>query len=189
MAGLVQRLRSTYEVLAREAAKFGVVGAVAFVVNIGVFNLLRHGGPDGIGVLHHKPLTANVIAVAISILVAWLGNRYWTFRLRRRASAGRELILFVVMNAAGLAISLACLGFTYYVLNLRGAVASNVSANGVGLVLGTLFRWWAYRKFVFVQELEQEGWHDGEPPTSTTTRAPGDGPHVHDVTGREVHRH
>jgi putative flippase GtrA len=156
--GLVRRLRGTYEVLAREAAKFGIVGGVAFVTDFGVFNLLRYAGPDGVGVLHAKPLTANVISTVLSIVVAWVGNRYWTFRHRRRASAPRELVLFFVMNGVGLLISLACLAFTYYVLDLRGPVASNVSAKIVGVALGTLFRWWAYRRFVFVQEREEEGW-------------------------------
>ena len=156
--GLVRRLRDTYEVLAREAAKFGIVGAVAFVTDFGIFNLLRYAGPDGVGVLHHKPLTANVISVVVSIVVAWLGNRYWTFRHRRRASAPRELALFFLMNGVGLLISLACLAFTYYVLDLRGPLASNISAKVVGVALGTLFRWWAYRRFVFVEELREEGW-------------------------------
>ena len=156
--GLVRRLRDTYEVLAREAAKFGIVGGVAFVTDFGVFNLLRYAGADGVGVLHAKPLTANVISTVLSILVAWLGNRYWTFRHRRRASAPRELLLFFVMNGVGLLISLVCLAFTYYVLDLRGPVASNVSAKIVGVALGTLFRWWAYRRFVFVEELGEEGW-------------------------------
>ncbi len=179
--GLVQRLRGTYEVLAREAAKFGVVGALAFVVDTGTFNLLRFAGPDGVGVLHHKPLTANGIAVVVATVFAWLGNRYWTFRHRRRAAAGRELLLFAVMNAVGLLISVACLGFTYYVLGLRGPVATNVSAKGVGLVLGTLFRWWAYRRFVFVQELadEVEGEVDparrGDGVQDTSGRGPRDG--------------
>lgn len=156
--GLVRRLRDTYEVLAREAAKFGIVGGIAFVTDFGVFNLLRYAGADGVGVLHAKPLTANVISTVLSILVAWVGNRYWTFRHRRRASAPRELVLFFVMNGVGLLISLVCLGFTYYVLDLRGPVASNVSAKIVGVALGTLFRWWAYRRFVFVEELGEEGW-------------------------------
>ena len=184
--GLVARLRSTYEVLAREAAKFGVVGAVAFVVDTGTFNLLRYVGPGGVGLLHDKPLTANVISVVVSVVVAWLGNRYWTFRHRRRASAGRELVLFAVMNAAGLLISLACLGFTVYVLGLRGPVASNVSAKGVGLVLGTLFRWWAYRRFVFREELGAEL----EATRSRVAAAPARGTsaraQVHDVTRRQA---
>lgn len=183
--GLLARLRASYETLAREAAKFGIVGAVAFVTDFGVFNLLRYAGPEGVGVLHHKPLTANAIAVLVSVVVAWLGNRYWTFRHRRRASAPRELVLFLLMNGVGLLISAACLGFTYYVLELRGPVASNVSAKVVGVGLGTLFRWWAYRRFVFVQELQEEGWtaHPGEPgvDASGADASGADGTQVDDV--------
>lgn len=193
----MRRLRATYEVLAREAAKFGIVGGVAFVVNTGTFNLLRFAGPGSVGVLHGKPLTANVIGVVVSTVVAWLGNRFWTFRHRRRASAPRELLLFAVMNAAGLAISLACLGFTYYVLDLRGAVATNISANVVGLVLGTLFRWWAYRRFVFTTELAEEGWvapadaPAADAPPATAPETPADAPasrpaQVDDVRGGQA---
>jgi putative flippase GtrA len=191
--GLVRRLRGTYEVLAREAAKFGIVGAVAFVTDFGVFNLLRYAGPDGVGVLHHKPLTANVVSTVLSILVAWLGNRYWTFRHRRRAAAARELVLFFVMNGVGLLISLVCLGFTYYVLDLRGPLASNVSAKVVGVALGTLFRWWAYRRFVFVEELREEGWDVHPSPRSApegSPAGPGGGSsaaaQVDDVARREA---
>ena len=169
---LLARLRGTYEVLAREAAKFGVVGAVAFVTDFGVFNLLSFAGPGGEGVLHHKPLTANGIAIVVSVVVAWLGNRYWTFRHRRRASAPRELLLFALMNGAGLLISAACLAFTYYVLELRGPLASNVSAKVVGVGLGTLFRWWAYRRFVFVEELREEGWDPHVPAHAPVRTAP-----------------
>lgn len=184
--GLVRRLRDTYEVLAREAAKFGIVGGVAFITDFGLFNLLRYAGPDGVGVLHHKPLTANVISVVVSIVVAWLGNRYWTFRHRRRASAPRELLLFFVMNGFGLLISLVCLGFTYYVLDLRGPLASNISAKVVGVALGTIFRWWAYRRFVFVEELAEEGWqarpsHPTQPGHETSGAA-----QVDDVGRREA---
>ncbi len=146
---LVKRLRAAMDVLAREAIKFGAVGAVAFLVDLGVFNLLHGDGAS----LEHKPLTAKVISVVVATTVAWLGNRFWTFRHRRRASARREAVLFFVFNAVGLAISLGCLGFSHYVLDMRSLLADNISANGVGLVLGTLFRFWAYRRFVFNTEL------------------------------------
>lgn len=149
---LMDRLRAAVDVLAREVIKFGAVGAIAFVVDLGVFNLLRFGLGGG-GPLEHKPLTAKVVSVVAATTVAWLGNRFWTFRHRRRASARREAVLFFVFNAAGLAIALGCLGVSHYVLGLRTALADNVSANGVGLVLGTLFRFWAYRRFVFNAEL------------------------------------
>lgn len=152
---LIERARDLMDVLVREMVKFGAVGAVAFVVDTGLFNLLRFGLGDG-GPLESKPLTAKICSTAVAAVVAWLGNRFWTFRHRRRASAPRELLLFLVFNVVGLGIALACLGFSHYVLDLRTALADNISANVVGLVLGTLFRFWAYRRFVFNVELAQD---------------------------------
>jgi putative flippase GtrA len=141
--------------LYREAAKFGAVGAIAFVVDTGVFNLMRTGIIGGDQGFAEKPLTAKTISVFVATIVAWLGNRYWTFRHRRRASLQREFLLFGVMNVGGLVISLACLGFSHYVLQLTSALADNIAGNGIGLVLGTLFRFWAYRQFVFTTADEQ----------------------------------
>ncbi|GAB3679327.1 GtrA family protein [Angustibacter aerolatus] len=169
-AALVRRLRGALDLVVREMVKFGAVGAIAFVVDLGTFNLLRFGLGDG-GPLEHKPLTAKVISATLATLVAWLGNRLWTFRHRRRASAGHELLLFVGFNVAGMAIALGCLAFSHYVLDLRSARADNLSANGVGLVLGTLFRFWAYRTFVFSKELQ------GDPDLDPAVR------HPHDVHG------
>ena len=160
---LIARVRALMDVLVREVVKFGAVGAVAFVVDTGVFNLLRFGVGGG-GPLEHKPLSAKVVSTIAAAVVAWLGNRFWTFRHRRRASARRELVLFFFFNAVGLAIALSCLGFSHYVLDLRSSLADNVSANCVGLVLGTLFRFWAYRRFVFNVELAQA--QDVEPEVS-----------------------
>ncbi|HET7659607.1 MAG TPA: GtrA family protein [Oryzihumus sp.] len=141
------RLRGAFDVLVREMLKFGVVGAVALVVDVGTFNALRFVG--GHGPLYDKPLTAKVISVTLATLTAWAGNRYWTFRHRRRTAVHHELALFVVFNVVGMGIALGCLGFSHYVLDLTSPLADNISANGVGLVLGTLFRFWAYRRFVF----------------------------------------
>lgn len=143
---LLDRIRAGTHVVVRELLKFGVVGAVAYVVDVGVFNLVRFAGPR---LLEDKPLTAKVVSVAVATLVAWAGNRRWTFRRRRRVAARRELAAFVLMNVIGLAIGLACLGFSHYVLDLRSPLADNISANVVGLALGTAFRFVAYRTWVF----------------------------------------
>jgi putative flippase GtrA len=152
---LLDRARDAMDVVVREMVKFGAVGAIAFLVDVGTFNLLRFGSGDG-GPLADKPITAKVISASLATVVAWLGNRLWTFRHRRRASAGHELALFVVFNVVGMAIALGCLAFSHYVLDLRSARADNLSANGVGLVLGTMFRFWAYRYFVFSNELADD---------------------------------
>lgn len=136
--------------------KFGAVGAVAFVIDLGGYNLLVFGPHlQGmfseqltVGVLHDKPLTARVISATLATLVAWLGNRLWTFRHRRSRQAHHELALFVFFNVVAMVISVACLGLSRYVLDLHTQLADNIT-NIFGIGIGTLFRFWAYRKFVF----------------------------------------
>lgn len=129
-----------------ELARFGSIGTLAYVVDAGLFNLLRFG-PGGL--LEDKPLTAKVVSVTLATVVAWVGNRYWTFPLRRREARGRELVAFAVVNAVGMGIAVGCLAFSHYVLGLTSALADNVAANVVGLGLGTVFRYVAYRRLVF----------------------------------------
>ncbi len=160
---VVTRMRQSVDLLYREVVKFGAVGAIAFVVDTGVFNLLLHTSLGEPFNLDHKPLTAKTVSVLVATVVAWVGNRYWTFRHRRRASYRREFVLFGVMNAAGLAISLACLAFSRYVLKMDSPLADNISGNVIGLGLGTLFRFWAYRTFVFTHEHELTGAGDADP--------------------------
>ena len=137
-----QRLKS----LVREAAKFGVVGLVALVVDVGMFNLLLYSSWRP---LYDKPLTAKATAVILATIVAYAGNRIWTFKDRASLPVGRGYVLFFGLNAVAMLIAMACLAISHYVLGLTGPVADNISANVVGLVLGTLFRFWSYRRFVF----------------------------------------
>src|SRR5699024_12400080 len=94
--------------------------------------------------LGHKPLTAKVISVSVAVLVAWLGNRHWTFAHKRgpRTAAGRsrELVQFVAVNLVGMAIGVGCLAVSHYLLGYTTPLADNISAHGVVLVRGTVFR-------------------------------------------------
>jgi len=133
--------------LVSELAKFATVGVAGFVADVGVFNLLRFAG--GAGPLFDYPLTAKVLSSSLGLVVAWLGNRYWTYALQRRAQIHRELLHFVLVCAIGIGISLGCLWVSHYALGLRSALADNIAANVVGLGLATAFRFWAYRTHVF----------------------------------------
>jgi putative flippase GtrA len=144
------RLRGSMGVVSREVAKFGAVGAVAFVVNVGLFNVLSAGPLDG-----HEKLSL-IIASAVSIVVAWFGSRYWTFRHREQRSRA-PFITFVVMNVIGAAIAVVCLAISHDLLGLQSRLADNISGNVIGLGLGMLFRCWAYRTFVFAEFLDPEG--------------------------------
>ena len=140
--GLLDRLRALLDTLYREMLKFGIVGAVAFVVDMGSFNILRHG------VFAHKPTTATIVSAILGTAVAWIGNRTWTFRHRRNRPAHHEAALFVGTNAIAMGMQVVIVAFTHYVLLLQTVSADNVS-KFAGIVLGTLFRFWAYRTFVF----------------------------------------
>lgn len=140
----------------KELGKFGVIGLVAYVIDLTVFNLLRFAG--GEGPLFDKPLTAKVISVLVATTFAYFGNRHWTFRDRTRSSFRREYTLFFVFNAVGMVISLSCLWISHYLLGFESALADNISANVIGLVLGTIFRFWGYHNWVFpngVSSVEQ----------------------------------
>ncbi len=129
-----------------ELIRFGSIGALAYVVDVGLFNLLRFGPGTLLG---DRPLTAKVVSVSVATVVSWLGNRYWTFAGKRTTSRGREFVGFAVVNVGGMAIAVGCLWFSHYILDLRSPLADNVSANVVGLALGTAFRYLAYRRLVF----------------------------------------
>ncbi|MCI9889611.1 GtrA family protein [Micrococcales bacterium 31B] len=131
--------------LFREVVKFALVGGVAFIIDTGLFNLLR---PDG-ALLDDKPLTAKIISASVATVFAWLGNRLWTYRKQRGRQALSEFVWFVVGNVLAMGIALLCLATSHYLLGYDSKLADNISANGVGLVLGTAFRWWFYRTIVF----------------------------------------
>ena len=138
----LQRVHDRLGHLVRELVKFGMVGVVAFVVDVGLFNLLLHQTD--------KPLTSKTLSTVVATTVAYAGNRLWTFRRRSRAGVGREYTLFFLLNGVGLAIALGCLATSHYLLGFTSRLADNIAANVVGLGLGTAARFWAIREFIFL---------------------------------------
>jgi putative flippase GtrA len=145
LAALIDRARH----LGPEATKFGIVGLTGVGLQVVAFNVLRYAGPGHVGVLEARPITAQVLAIGLATVVTYLGNRYWTYQHRARGSVARELPVFVLLNAIAIGIGALCLALSHYVLGLTSPLADNLSGNVIGLGLGTLFRFWSYRRFVF----------------------------------------
>ncbi|WP_277452371.1 GtrA family protein [Janibacter sp. DB-40] len=139
------RLTGLIDTLWHEMAKFGVVGALAFVIDIGGMNLLTST------VLTDKVTTARIISGVVATLFAWIGNRSWTFAHRRSRPAHHEVTLFFVVNGVALVMSTLTLVISHYGLDLTTRLADN-TATILGIGLGTLFRFWAYRRVVFIHE-------------------------------------
>jgi putative flippase GtrA len=148
---LKNALHWLYEKLLRYALKFGVVGLIGYAVDLTIFNSLRLGAADDPSQVlwFHAPLGAKFISVSVSTLVTWFGNRYWTFREHRRQNVLLELVEFAAIAVVGLGISLACLWVSHYVFGFTSLLADNISANVVGLVFATTFRFLLYRYWVY----------------------------------------
>ncbi|HLR55671.1 MAG TPA: GtrA family protein [Actinomycetales bacterium] len=132
-----------------ELTRFGTVGVIAYVIDVALFNLLLVTSVGAsLGTASH-PIAAKAISVTIAVIVSWIGNRYWTYRAQRGRTKRGELALFLLANLAGMAVSLGCLVISHYMLQLTSPLADNISANVVGLALGTALRWWLYRTYVF----------------------------------------
>ncbi|MFJ4175738.1 GtrA family protein [Microbacterium sp. NPDC089696] len=139
----LSRIASAVRAAVPQLAAFGGVGLIAFVVDVGGYNLLRAT------VMPDQVIWAKVVSVAVATGVAWLGHRYVTFRSTRRPAVAKELLLFLLANGGGLLIASGCLFVSHYVLGFTSAIADNIAGNVIGLVLGTLFRYFTYRFLVF----------------------------------------
>lgn len=145
--GQLSLIRDTYtrfRVLVHEVAKFGIVGAIGFVVQLGFQNVLH----SGLGVGY---LSALVAGYLVATAVTFVGNRYWAFKHRQGKGLGHESMLFVLLNAIAIGIQLAVVGFVVYGLGLKDTFSYNI-ATIFGIGFGTLMRFWSYRKFVFLEQ-------------------------------------
>jgi putative flippase GtrA len=136
--GLYSRVRT----MLPELCKFLVVGGLGTVIDLGGAGLLT-------GKYHVEPLAAKAISVTLATIFTYLGSRFWTFKARENQAVHREAVLFFVLNVVGLLIAEAVIGLVTYALGLRGPLAYN-AASFVGTGFGTIFRFWAYRKWVFL---------------------------------------
>ena len=121
---------------AAQPARFLVVGAAGYGVNLLVFALLV-----GAGV---KYVPASVVSYVVSNALMYLGNRYFTFRLGHEgfwsAYARYLLVGFVVvaMNAAVLALLVEG-------LDLDETVAQALSLLAVTPAAYVMFKRWTFR--------------------------------------------
>ncbi len=144
---LVRALYERFAHLARELGKFGVVGAMCYVIDVAVFNVCL--------VVFGWPWFPSLIAsTMVATTIAFVGNRFWTWRDRERTALHREYGLYFGFNLVGLLISAAALLLSHDALGsvwpaFQTPLADNISGKVVGVGFASMFRFWAYRRFVF----------------------------------------
>jgi putative flippase GtrA len=128
--------------LKAELAKFGVVGGIGAIIDLG-------GSAFLYGHLHVEAMAAKAISISVATVVTYLGSRFWTFRHRASENVGRETTMFILLNVVGLAIAEIVIAATSYGLGLKGHLAYD-AASVLGTGLGTIFRYFSYKKWVFL---------------------------------------
>jgi putative flippase GtrA len=138
----VTRAYQRFRLVIHEGAKFGIVGLIGIGITNVVFEPLHSR-------LHLGVLTSVTIATIVATVFTFFGNRYWSFKDRAGAGTSREGLMFFILNGVGLLIQDAVVGFSDHGLGLASKLDNYVALN-VGIGLGTLFRFWSYRKWVWV---------------------------------------
>ncbi|MFE9612665.1 GtrA family protein [Streptomyces sp. NPDC006012] len=127
--------------LVHEVAKFGAVGGAGLLVNLGVFNLVRH-------VTDLPVVRASIVATVVAIVFNYIGFRYFAYRDRDKGGRTRELTLFLLFSVVGLVIENGVLYAATYGFGWDTPLQSNVF-KFLGIGVATLFRFWSYRTWVF----------------------------------------
>jgi putative flippase GtrA len=138
-----------------ELIKFAIVGGTTFLIDSAIFYTLK------LTILEPKPVTAKVIAGVIAVIASYILNREWSFRDRGGRERHHEALLFFAFSGVGVLLSMAPLWISSYVLQLRVPtvsltvenVADFISAYIIGNLLQMAFRFWAFRRWVFPDEL------------------------------------
>jgi putative flippase GtrA len=145
MAGRVRAFYAVFRSLIHELAKFGVVGAVAYVMTVAISNALRFG-PLRLG-----PITSLGIAMLVSATFSYFANRHWTWKDKQRHGLGREYSMFIGLSVVGFVLTEVPLAFSEYVLHLHSPLAYNVFGNIIGTAVGTIWRFWSFKRWVFME--------------------------------------
>ena len=140
----VRHVYLTFQTVIHEIAKFGIVGAINYVIDVGIFNALV------VGPLDHKPITSKTISTVIAATSSYFMNRHWTWRHRARTGLAREYGMFILLSAVALGITLGCLAIGEYGLGEHSLLARNFWGNVVGVGVAMVFRFWSFKRWVFL---------------------------------------
>jgi putative flippase GtrA len=140
-----------------ELIKFAIVGATTFIIDSAIFYTLK------LTILEPKPVTAKIIAGIVAVIASYILNREWSFRDRGGRERHHEALLFFAVSGVGVVLSMAPLWISSYVLELRVPtvsltvenIADFISAYIIGNLLQMGFRFWAFRRWVFPDEISR----------------------------------
>ncbi|MDT4982565.1 MAG: hypothetical protein QOF95_55 [Pseudonocardiales bacterium] len=139
LSSLREHVRSSWRILLKEITAFGVIGLAALAIDLGLFAWLS---PQG-------ALKAKAVSTIVATTFAYFGNRHLSFSHRARSSLGRETSFFFGINLITLVFSELLIALFVYPLHYEHGSLTVFAVNVVTIGIGTVFRFWAYKRFVF----------------------------------------
>jgi putative flippase GtrA len=121
----------------QQLGKFCVVGAVGYLINLAVYEALRHEG------VHY--LVAATCSFLVAVTSNYIWNRLWTFR-EHRGHIGIQGMRFFIVSLAALGANLLVL----YLLVAKGGI-DKLPAQAIAIVLVTPLNFvgnklWSFRR-------------------------------------------
>lgn len=129
--------------------KFGSVGFISYLINIITFNILVY---STISPFYQSSKIGTFLAGLLSILVAFLGHKNWTWRDRNYYNSNnKQIILFFMVNLITIIFNLLLLLIVRDILLLKSQLVDNIIINVFGQAIGTIFRFYMYNNKIFKQ--------------------------------------
>lgn len=110
-----------------DLGRYLLTGGLGFCIDGGILQLLT-----GLG---WTPLGARAIGFPLAVTATWWLNRVWSFRSGRRASAGRQYVSYLLVQAVGLAINFSVFALLVATSDWLHAVPLVPLAIGAGLAM------------------------------------------------------
>jgi putative flippase GtrA len=111
--------------VAPQLLRFAFVGAIGFVIDVGVLYL-------ALALFSMGPYAGRVISYLVAATSTWFLHRLITFRNRPDQAIGREWLKFVALNSVG-----GLLNYATYVAYLHYCSGSNAGP-AIGVALGSI---------------------------------------------------
>lgn len=138
---LFNAARRSWRIVLKELSAFGVVGVVNFGLDLAIYQFLYVQLGQG-------ALVSKVISTLVTSTLAYFMHRHWSFSHRARTGLKREYGLFVALSAMSLLMGLLVIGMVRYGLGRTDVFALQL-ANITSIFVGSVFRFWAYKRWVF----------------------------------------
>ena len=125
--------------LIEQFLKFGVVGAIAFVIDYGILMLLSQ-------VVGWDPVPSSAVSFTVSVVFNYLVSMRYVFTRREDLSRRREFVIFVILSVIGLGINSVCVWAGTQALG-DGAIAVTAT-KVVATVVVALWNFWSRKRWL-----------------------------------------